>query len=387
MGELTQPTRRERLENWKEIAQYLRRSVRTVQRWEDEAGLPVHRLNHDQRSSVYAYTDELELWRINREPLLKVPEEEVTGPARSPGTKKVLITLAVATLLGAAALFWYARKDGAVAFQTKPLSSLPGNEQTPALSPDGVSLVFTYGYQGAAFLYRMRVEGGDPIRLTQAVEKRPEFDAAWSPDGKWIGFLRHVDSGVATLIVIPAAGGPERELGRVHGISMGSNMRVPNRGLGWMADSRALIVSSGEVPGAPNRLWRVDLTSGARAPLTTPPPGTLGDAGPSISPDGWRIAFHRALAAGVAEIFYRRDSFRRFIDRSTGAIDPARDSHRGPAVDLKPGVDLLWLPQRHDAPFTPSRGRWLERRNHRGYGGDSPHLFGRRRALSLRVGG
>ena len=307
MGELTQPILRERLENWKEIAQYLRRSVRTVQRWEDEAGLPVHRLNHDQRSSVYAYTDELELWRINREPLLKGPEEEVTTPARHAGTKKLAVALAIAlvivTLAGAAAVVWNARKDGVVALQTKPLSSLPGGEQSPALSPDGLSVVFTYTYQGSVFLYRMRVTGGDPVRLTQAVEKRPEFDAAWSPDGKWIGFLRRITSGEATVVVIPAAGGPEREFGTVHGISMGSNMRVPNRGVGWMADSRALIVSSGEVTGAPNRLWRVDLATGGRTPLTTPPPGALGDAGPSISPDRRRIAFHRALAAGIAEIF------------------------------------------------------------------------------------
>ena len=169
MGELTQPILRERLENWKEIAQYLRRSVRTVQRWEDEAGLPVHRLNHDQRSSVYAYTDELELWRINREPLLKGPEEEVTTPARHAGTKNLPVALAIAlgivTLLGAAAFFWDARKASVVALQTKPLSSLPGGEQIPALSPDGLSVVFTCAHQGSAFPYRMRVAGGDPVRL------------------------------------------------------------------------------------------------------------------------------------------------------------------------------------------------------------------------------
>ena len=31
------------LNSWKEIASYLGRSVRTVQRWEREFGLPVHR--------------------------------------------------------------------------------------------------------------------------------------------------------------------------------------------------------------------------------------------------------------------------------------------------------------------------------------------------------
>jgi hypothetical protein len=40
------PTPNRRLESWKEIASYLRRTVRTVQRWEAAEGLPVHRHVH-----------------------------------------------------------------------------------------------------------------------------------------------------------------------------------------------------------------------------------------------------------------------------------------------------------------------------------------------------
>ena len=43
-----------RLDSWKAIAAYLGRGVRTVQRWEREEGLPVHRLAHEKRGSVYA---------------------------------------------------------------------------------------------------------------------------------------------------------------------------------------------------------------------------------------------------------------------------------------------------------------------------------------------
>jgi adenylate cyclase len=53
---------RDRLDSWKEIAGYLRRGARTVQRWEREQGLPVHRLVHDQGSTVYAYKSELDDW-------------------------------------------------------------------------------------------------------------------------------------------------------------------------------------------------------------------------------------------------------------------------------------------------------------------------------------
>ena len=48
-------TRGERLESWKKIAAYLRRDVRTVQRWEQSNGLPVHRHQRAQRAIPYAY--------------------------------------------------------------------------------------------------------------------------------------------------------------------------------------------------------------------------------------------------------------------------------------------------------------------------------------------
>ena len=49
-----------RLESWGEIASYLRREIRTVQRWERLHSLPVHRL---PTGSVYAYRSELDAWR------------------------------------------------------------------------------------------------------------------------------------------------------------------------------------------------------------------------------------------------------------------------------------------------------------------------------------
>jgi len=65
---------RKRFDSWKEIAAYLRRGARTVQRWEREAALPVHRLQHDKLGSVYAYQDELDQWWESRRPALESVE-------------------------------------------------------------------------------------------------------------------------------------------------------------------------------------------------------------------------------------------------------------------------------------------------------------------------
>ena len=57
----------DRLDSWKEIAAYLRRDVRTVQRWEKKEGLPVYRHLHDKLGSIYAYRNELAEWFTARQ--------------------------------------------------------------------------------------------------------------------------------------------------------------------------------------------------------------------------------------------------------------------------------------------------------------------------------
>jgi hypothetical protein len=50
------------LNSWKEIANYLGRGVRTVQRWERDLRLPVHRPKGKDRSAVLAFPEELNSW-------------------------------------------------------------------------------------------------------------------------------------------------------------------------------------------------------------------------------------------------------------------------------------------------------------------------------------
>jgi hypothetical protein len=55
------------LDSWKEIAVFLRRGVRTVQRWEATEGLPVRRHDHLKRGSVYALRSDVALWVRTRQ--------------------------------------------------------------------------------------------------------------------------------------------------------------------------------------------------------------------------------------------------------------------------------------------------------------------------------
>lgn len=60
------PAMSQRIDSWKGIAEYLHRGARTVQRWEREEGLPIHRLQHEKLGSIYAYAGELDAWWAKR---------------------------------------------------------------------------------------------------------------------------------------------------------------------------------------------------------------------------------------------------------------------------------------------------------------------------------
>src|ERR1700733_487214 len=79
-----------RLDSWKEIATYLGRDVTTVQRWERQEGMPVHRHLHHKRGSVYAVSSELDAWRQGRK-LRSEEEQELALEAAGPGARQTTV--------------------------------------------------------------------------------------------------------------------------------------------------------------------------------------------------------------------------------------------------------------------------------------------------------
>ncbi|HEY1264698.1 MAG TPA: tetratricopeptide repeat protein [Terriglobales bacterium] len=71
-----------RLDSWKEIAAFLKRGVRTVQRWEREEGLPVHRHQHRKLGSVYAFEAEVARWWESRRRSLEHESKDAAGKRR-----------------------------------------------------------------------------------------------------------------------------------------------------------------------------------------------------------------------------------------------------------------------------------------------------------------
>jgi dipeptidyl aminopeptidase/acylaminoacyl peptidase len=134
------------------------------------------------------------------------------------------------------------------------------------------------------FHLRELVDAGTPIRLTQD----PAFDAvpAWSPDGRFLAFVRLSPEGKGGYYVIPALGGAER---KVADIPQTPSHR-PYPSADWTPDSKSLVIVDTSVD--PPALAQVSIADGDKKRLTSPPGSSLGDYSPAISPDGRWLAFN-----------------------------------------------------------------------------------------------
>ena len=146
----------ERLDSWKQIADHLKRDVRTVQRWEKKEGLPVHRLVHGALGTVYAYKTELDAWWTRAERRVAEDDSAAAAAGVQPGVEEFefdeqaferqerasrrgvwFITKFVGTaiLVLALPLFWLARHrlspskpaSGLVRLMVLPLDNLSGD--------------------------------------------------------------------------------------------------------------------------------------------------------------------------------------------------------------------------------------------------------------------
>ena len=140
--------------------------------------------------------------------------------AAAPQSKRSILPWIVAAVLALAiavlAVLWPRHPDIA-SFDPMPLTWYPGLETDPALSPDGNLVAFTWS--GAGFdqqqVYVKHLDASQPLRITHD-DKASYASPAWSPDGRRLAVVKANEKGPA-LVLIPALGGPEREVGRFNG--------------------------------------------------------------------------------------------------------------------------------------------------------------------------
>jgi Tol biopolymer transport system component/DNA-binding winged helix-turn-helix (wHTH) protein len=169
------------------------------------------------------------------------------------------------------------------------LTSDPGAEYRPRLSPDGTRIAFSIFDPQSQFerLVVRSVEPSQLIRLTSGgadVEGLP----VWSPDGTRIAFER-LGPNYCELFVAPSLGGSEREVGSCRDVNVNY--------YDWTPDGRSLI-SAGRLRSDQTELalFKWDLDSGEKHALQYERTADDQDLDPRYSPDGRRIAFRRGIA-------------------------------------------------------------------------------------------
>jgi TolB-like protein/tetratricopeptide (TPR) repeat protein len=127
-----------RLDSWKDIAAYLGRGVRTVIRWEQAEGLPVHRLPHQKLGSVYAYSHELDAWLADRsragEPL-DPGEEPFLHRLGLRGGRRWMVGMAAAIPVIVLLVWLAGRFAGSPAETTLAVLPFQNEDANPAVAP------------------------------------------------------------------------------------------------------------------------------------------------------------------------------------------------------------------------------------------------------------
>src|SRR5580704_13177457 len=211
-----------RLESWKEIAAYLGRDVTTVRRWERHEGLPVHRLLHRKLGSVYAYTAELDAWRIERASAVSTDASDTRPPILTSlrQWKLVLSLAAVGAALAIGAGVWLQRteyfwRSPIADAQFHSVTDFEGVEQGAAVSRDGQLVAFLSDRDGPMDVWLTQVGSGQFHNLTRG--SAPELvnpsvrSLGFTPDGSLVTFWARKQSGSNTgdisVWAVPTLGG------------------------------------------------------------------------------------------------------------------------------------------------------------------------------------
>ncbi|MBZ5617962.1 MAG: hypothetical protein LAQ69_04395 [Acidobacteriia bacterium] len=202
---------KDRLDSWKEIATYLNREVRTVQRWERVWALPIHRLPGGPKAGVFAFRSELNAWmESNPLEITRSGQDQKTEPVeeiaelRAPWPKWkvrcVVWAICALFLLTSAWIGVGLVRDPKILdlseLRFTPFANSLPIQVCPAWSPDGKSIAFSTRMAGRSRLMVQGLESSAPIPVTapettilgggDPVWCRSPF---WSPDSQWLYFL------------------------------------------------------------------------------------------------------------------------------------------------------------------------------------------------------
>ena len=182
----------------------------------------------------------------------------------------------------------------------RQITSAPGWEAEPAISPDGTLVAYSSNAAGNADIWVVDPEGGEPLRLTDepAENRRP----TWFPDGRALAFVS-TRSGQVSVWRMSRLGGS-------------ASLLVENADMPAISPDGTRIAFSRPNASGDLRIWVAPLADPSRAlRLTGDEDGLWTHLSPAWSPDGTTLCYsgHRDLwlvpaAGGKARRLTRDDA-------------------------------------------------------------------------------
>jgi eukaryotic-like serine/threonine-protein kinase len=151
---------------------------------------------------------------------------------------------------------WRMDPDGG---NLKRLTEGPG-DILPQSSPDGRWVVFWSNHSGALRVWKVSIDGGAPVQLTDQVMYNPTV----SPNGSQIACLyreTQPNALINKIAIIPFAGGDPVKM-----LDLPQSYRQTNAGLRWTPDGRAITYVA--TTGGVSNIWSLSLDGGKPVQLT-----------------------------------------------------------------------------------------------------------------------
>lgn len=158
----------------------------------------------------------------------------------------------------------------------RQITSAPGWDAEPAISPDGTLVAYASNASGNAEIWVVDPDGGEPLRLTDGPAENGT--PAWFPDGRAIAFASKRD-GSSSVWKVSRLGGS-------------ASLLLENADMPAVSPDGTRIAFARPGPTGLGRIWVAPLADPSRAEcLTGNDGGEWEHSDPAWSPDGTRLSY------------------------------------------------------------------------------------------------